>query len=90
MLKFVVVTLIKKDYRFDEVLNIFDEIDNNPHGLRKYQTFKMINKKNEMVHYLKDMEWKLIKMLSTPIVVRKINNEKFQLKRLWKKKRTNG
>ena len=25
-------------------------------------------------------------MLSTPIVVRKINNEKFQLKRLWKKK----
>ena len=84
MLKFVVVTLIKKDYRFHEVLNIFDEIDIN--GLPKYQTFKMINKKNEMVHYLKDMEWKLIKMLSTPIVVRKINNEKFQLKRLWKKK----
>ena len=79
----MVVTLIKKDYRFDEVLNIFDEIDIN--GLPKYQTFKMINKKNEMVHYLKDMEWKLIKMLSTPIVVRKINNEKFQLKRLWKK-----
>ena len=46
----MVVTLTKKDYRFDEVLNIFDEIDNNPHGLRKYQTFKMINKKNEMVH----------------------------------------
>ena len=66
------------------ILHIFDEIDIN--GLPKYQTFKMINKKNQMVHYLKDMEWKLIKMLSTPIVVRKINNEKFQLKRLWKKK----
>ena len=52
----MIVTLIKKDYRFDEVLNIFDEIDNNPHGFRKYQTSKMINNKNEMVHYLKDME----------------------------------
>ena len=74
MLKFVIVTLIKKDYRFDEVLNIFDEIDNNPHGFRKYQTSKMINNKNEMVHYLKDMEWKLIKMVSTSIAVKKINN----------------
>ena len=29
----------------------------------------MINKKNEMVYYLKVMEWKLIEMLSTPTVV---------------------
>ena len=34
----------------------------------------MINKKNEMVHHLKDMECKLIKMLSISIAVRKINN----------------
>ena len=36
MLKFVVVILIKNEYRFDEILNIFDEVDNNHHELHKH------------------------------------------------------
>ena len=41
-------TMLKKDYGFDEVFNIFDEIDNNCHELRKYnpRISNMINRKN--------------------------------------------
>ena len=40
--------MLKKDYGFDEVFNIFDEIDNNCHELRKYnpRISNMINRKN--------------------------------------------
>ena len=31
-------TVLKKDYGFDEVFNIFDEIDNNRYELYKYIT----------------------------------------------------
>ena len=41
-------TMLKKDYGFDEVFNIFDEIDNNCHELHKYnpRISNMINRKN--------------------------------------------
>ena len=41
-------TVLKKDYGFDEVFNIFDEIDNNRYELYKYITWtsNMINRKN--------------------------------------------
>ena len=41
-------TMLKKDYGFDEVFNIFDEIDNNCPELRKYnpRISNMINRKN--------------------------------------------
>ena len=38
----------------------------------------MINIKNERLEYLKTMTWKLIGMLSTPTVVRKINNANYK------------
>ena len=38
----------------------------------------MINRKNERLKYLKTMTWKLIDMLSTPTVVRKINNANYK------------
>ena len=42
-------SVIKKDYGFDKVFNIFHEIDNNCHKLHEYNptTFNKINKKNE-------------------------------------------
>ena len=61
--------VLKKDYGFDEVFNIFNKIDNNHHELHKYnpRTSYMINRKNEMLEYLKIMKWKLIDIFSSPI-----------------------
>lgn len=42
------------------------------------KTANKINAKNEMLEYLKVMEQKLIDMLSTPTVVRKINNGNYK------------
>ena len=63
--------MLKKNYVFDEVLNIFDEVDNNRHELHKYnaRVSNLINRKNEMLDYQKIMEWKLIDKFSTPSVV---------------------
>ena len=49
-------TVLRKDYGFDEVFNISDETDNNRHVLHKYnsRTSNMINRKNEMLEYLKN------------------------------------
>ena len=37
----------------------------------------MIDRKNEMLEYLKIMEYKLIDMLSNPTIIRKINNSNY-------------
>ena len=68
--------MLKKDYGFDKVFNIFDEIDNNCFELHKFnpRNLNMINRKYEIIESLKIVEWKLIDMFSTPSVVRKINN----------------
>ena len=69
-------SVIKKDYGFDKVFNIFHEIDNNCHKLHEYNptTFNKINRKNEKLDYLKIIKDNLIGMFSTPIIIRKINN----------------
>ena len=55
-------TVLKNDYGFDEVFNIFDKIDIIHHELNEYnlKTVNKINTKNEMLEYLKNMDWKLI------------------------------
>ena len=44
-------TVLKKYYGFNEVFNIFDDIDNNHHKLHEYnpRTFNMIKRKNARV-----------------------------------------
>ena len=49
--------VLKKDYAFDKVSEIFEEIDNNSNKLNEYnpRTSDMINSKNKMLQYLKIM-----------------------------------
>ena len=69
-------TVLEKDYRFDKVFNIFDEIDNscNKLQLQLYdpKTATMIIRKNEMLEYLEIIRSRLIDMLSTPSLIKKI------------------
>ena len=60
-------TVLKKDYGFDEIFIIFDETDKNCYELymNNHGTSNMIDRKNEMLDYLKIMEWNLIDMIST-------------------------
>ena len=57
--------MLKKDYGLDKIFNIFDEIDDSRYKLHMYnpRTSNMINRKNEMLEYLKIIELKLIDML---------------------------
>ena len=73
-------TMIKKDYGFDEVFNIFDEIDNKRNKLRKYnpRTNNKITIKNEMLQYLEILEYKLIDMFFTSTFTRKMNNGNYK------------
>ena len=73
-------TVLEKDYGFNEVFDIFDEIDINYHEPNEYnsRTVNKINTKNEMLEYLKIMKWKLIDILSTPALVKKINNANYK------------
>ena len=70
----------KKEYEYDEAFNIFDEIDNNHYKLSQYsrRNSNMINKKNEMLVYLKITEWKLIDMFTTSSIIRKINDVSYK------------
>ena len=54
-------------------LIFFYEIDNNRHELHKYnhRTSNITNRENEMLGYLKVIEWN---MFSSAFVVRKISN----------------
>ena len=56
--------MLKKDYGLDKIF-IFDEIDDSRYKLHMYnpRTSNMINRKNEMLEYLKIIELKLIDML---------------------------
>ena len=67
---------LKKEYGFDEAFNIFDETDNKPNKLSEYnpRTPDKIGTKSIMLEYLKITEDRLINMISTPGIVRKINN----------------
>ena len=67
---------LKNYYGFYGVFEIFDEIDNNLHKVNRYnpRASNMIKRKNEMLEYLRVMEWKLIDIFSTTTCVRKINN----------------
>ena len=67
---------LKNYHGFYGVFEIFDEIDNNLHKVNRYnpRTSNMIKRKNEMLEYLRVMEWKLIDIFSTTTCVRKINN----------------
>ena len=49
--------VFKKDYAFDKVSEIFEEIDNNCNKVNEYnpRTSDMINSKNKMLQYLKIM-----------------------------------
>ena len=73
--------MLKKDYEFDEVFNIFDELDDNRCYFHKYnpRTSNVITKNNEMLEYLKISEWKLIDTSSTASVVeKKLNNASYK------------
>ena len=56
--------MLKKDYGLDKIF-IFDEIDDSRYKLHMYnpRTSNMLNRKNEMLEYLKIIELKLIDML---------------------------
>ena len=70
----------QNDYGFDEVFNIFDKLDVIHHELNEYnlKTVNKINTKNEMLEYLKNMDWKLIYVPSTHTLVSKINNTNYK------------
>ena len=72
--------MLKKYYGLDVVFNIFDEIDDSRYKLRMYipMISNTINRKNEMLEYLKLIELKLNDVLSTPSVVRKIGHAKYK------------
>ena len=63
--------MLKRDYGFDEAFGIFEEMNNNHHKLNGYNsgTSNTINRKNEMLEYLRIIEYLLIDMLSALTVV---------------------
>ena len=44
----------------------------------KPRTSNMINRKNEMLGYLKIMKYKLADILSTPTIIKKVNNSNYK------------
>ena len=69
-------TVLEKDYGFDKVFNIFDEIDNSYKlQIHNPRTSTMINRKNEMLEYLEIIRLRLIDMLYTPSLIKKINKQ---------------
>ena len=69
-------TVLEKDYGFDKVFNIFDEIDNSYKlQIHNPRTSTMINRKNEMLEYLEIIRLRLIDMLYTPSHIKKINKQ---------------
>ena len=69
-------TVLEKDYGFDKVFNIFDEIDNSYKlQIHNPRTSIMINRKNEMLEYLEIIRLRLIDMLYTPSHIKKINKQ---------------
>ena len=69
-------TVLEKDYGFDKVFNIFDEIDNSYKlQIHNPRTSTMINRKNEMLKYLEIIRLRLIDMLYTPSLIKKINKQ---------------
>ena len=68
--------VLKKEYRFDEAYNIFDEIDNKCSELNEYnpRVSNKIDTKNVMLEYLKIVEDRLNDMFSFPSIIRTINN----------------
>ena len=68
--------MLEKDYGFDKVFNIFDEIDNSYKlQIHNPRTSTMINRKNEMLEYLEIIRLRLIDMLYTPSLIKKINKQ---------------
>ena len=61
-------------------LMLFDETDIFSYELDKYnpRTVNKINIKNEILEYLKIMDWKLIDMISYPAFVRKIKHANYK------------
>ena len=72
--------MLKRDYGFDEAFDIFEEMNNNHHKLNGYNpgTSNIINRKNEMLEYLKIIGYLLIDMLSTLTAVRKVDNSNYK------------
>ena len=72
--------VLKKDYRFDEVFDIFDEIDINHNKPNEYKarTSNIVNRKNEKLEYLKIVENELTDMFTTSTIIRKINNHNYK------------
>ena len=69
-------TVLEKDYGFDKVFNIFDEIDNSYKlQIHNPRTSTMINRKNEMLEYLEIIRLRLIDMLYTPSLIKKIKKQ---------------
>ena len=69
-------TVLEKDYGFDKVFNIFDEIDNSYKlQIHNPRTPTMINRKNEMLEYLEIIRLRLIDMLYTPSHIKKMNKQ---------------
>ena len=68
---------VLKNYGFDKVIDISDKMKIIHKKLLGVMLGVLIRFKNYMLEYLKIMEWKLIDMLSTPIVVRKITTSEY-------------
>ena len=70
----------QKNHGFDKVFTIFGETDNSCYKLQMYnpRTSTMINRKNEMLEYLEIIRWRLTHMLSTPSLIKNINNANYK------------
>ena len=73
--------MLQKDYVFDKAFKIFDEINDLRIRLYEYkpENSDKIDTKSEMLEYLKIIEDKLICMLSTPSIIKEINNAKYKV-----------
>ena len=68
---------VLKNYGFGKVIDISDKMKIIHKKLLGVMLGFLIRLKNYMLEYLKIMEWKLIDMLPTPIVVRKITTSEY-------------
>ena len=69
-------TVLEKLYGFHKEFNIFDDIDNS-YKLQMHnpRTSTMIDRKDEMLEYLEIIRLRLIDMLYTPSLNKKINKQ---------------
>ena len=72
--------MLKQDYGFGEVVDIFNEIGNKHNKPYEYdsRTPDKTNTKNKILTYLKIIDDQLIDTFSTPTIIRKIKGVNYK------------